>query len=89
MLPAHLSATLDRSTWTPPPVFELIGEVGGVARDELESTLNMGVGMVAILPARAVDDALALLESRGLPAWVAGQVTQGDGSATLVGDYRS
>jgi phosphoribosylformylglycinamidine cyclo-ligase len=88
VLPSNVSATLDRSTWELPPIFGLVGQVGGVAREELERTLNMGVGMVAILPAHAVDAALELLEARGVPSWVAGQVTQGDGSVSMVNDYR-
>jgi len=87
VLPSHLSATLDRATWTPGAVFGAVGEVGGVARDELERTLNLGVGMVAILPAHAVDAALDLLEGRGLPSWVVGQVTQGTGNVTLVNTH--
>lgn len=88
VLPAHLSATLDRSTWELPPIFGLVGEVGGVARSELESTLNMGVGMVALVPPTAVDAALALLASRGFPSWVAGHVVAGHGGVELTGDYR-
>ena len=88
VMPAHLSATIERSTWTVPPVFTLVGEVGGVARDELERTLNMGVGMVAVVAADAADEALALLDARGVPAWTAGQVTAGDGSVALSGEHR-
>ena len=41
---------------------------------EMEKTFNMGIGMAAILPAEAADAALALLQSRGVAAWVAGSV---------------
>ncbi|HSA50308.1 MAG TPA: phosphoribosylformylglycinamidine cyclo-ligase, partial [Yinghuangia sp.] len=64
VLPAHLDARLDRSSWTPGPVFSLVGEVGEVALPELEKTLNMGVGMVAVVPSEAVDTALAVLAER-------------------------
>jgi phosphoribosylformylglycinamidine cyclo-ligase len=87
VMPAHLSATLRRSTWSVPPVFSVVGEVGGVARDELERTLNMGVGMVAVVAADAVDAALALLAERQVPSWVIGEVGAGDGSVTLVDDH--
>ena len=87
VLPPEVSATLDRSSWQLPPVFGLVGEVGGVPRDELERTLNMGVGMVAILPRHEVDAALRLLEERGMPAWVLGEVGPGDGSVELVGEH--
>lgn len=70
VIPDGLRATVDRSTWTPAPVFGLIGEVGGVERLELEKTLNMGVGMIAVVPQEAVDVTLAVLADRGVGAWV-------------------
>jgi phosphoribosylformylglycinamidine cyclo-ligase len=87
VLPAHLSARLDRRTWTPPPVFGLVGRIGGVAVDELERTLNMGVGMVAVVAPHAADAALAVLEERGVPSWVLGEVVPGDGSVALDGGH--
>jgi phosphoribosylformylglycinamidine cyclo-ligase len=92
VVPDHLFARLDRASWTPAPVFTTVGALGGVAREELERTLNMGVGMIAVLPAASVDAALALLAERGVPAWVAGEVSERDGqhlTAGLTGDYRA
>ena len=87
VLPAGLSAVVERSSWTPPPVFPLIGQVGRVDRAELERTLNLGMGMAAVLPPEAVDPALALLAARGMDAWVAGEVRAGGTGVELVGDY--
>ena len=87
VLPADLSATVDRSTWSPAPVFGLVAEQGGVERGELERTLNMGVGMVAVVAPDDADAAVRLLGGRGVPAWVAGRVTTGDGSAALTGSH--
>ena len=52
-----------------------IGALGQVPRADLERTLNMGVGFVAMLPADQVDAATRELEARGIPAWVIGEVT--------------
>ena len=46
---------------------------------DIEATLNMGVGMVAILPETSVDAAVALLGSRGIDAWVLGRIEAHDG----------
>ena len=73
-LPPGLAGRIDGTSWQPPAIFGLVGEVGRVAPEELERTLNMGVGMVAVLPAAAVDAALRLLIERGVPSWVAGDV---------------
>ena len=77
VLPAGLTADVDRSTWTPPPVFELVRSVGQVAPVELERTLNLGVGMVAVVAPGDADSAVRLLQGRGVDAWVCGSVTAG------------
>ncbi|MGA8209871.1 MAG: phosphoribosylformylglycinamidine cyclo-ligase [Nocardioidaceae bacterium] len=96
VLPAGVVATLDRGSWTPQPVFDLVRRVGKVEQDALERTLNLGVGMVAVLPAGDADRAITLLDGHGVRAWVCGQVTgPGDrddpdaapGRARLVGDH--
>jgi phosphoribosylformylglycinamidine cyclo-ligase len=87
VLPSHLLASVDRSTWTPQPVFGVVQEVGGIAEAELERTLNRGVGMVAVVPPSVADAAVALLAGRGLPAWVAGEVVDGDGTVALHGHH--
>jgi phosphoribosylformylglycinamidine cyclo-ligase len=74
VLPPHLHARLDRSTWTPAPVFTTVGRLGGVPRADLERTLNMGVGFVAVLPASGAQAASELLEARGIHTWVMGEV---------------
>ena len=66
VLPGGLSASVDRSTWSPAPVFGLVQDAGRVARPELEKTLNMGVGMVAVMAADAADAAVRLLVGRGV-----------------------
>lgn len=87
VLPGTVDAVLDRGTWAPPAVFRLVAELGAVARPELEQTLNLGVGMLAVVPADGADAAVARLGGRGVPAWVAGEVTAGTGTARLVGDH--
>jgi len=90
VIPDDLHAIVDRSTWTPAPIFDLVGRTGRVERLELEKTLNMGVGMIAIVPEDSTDVALATLEDRGVEAWVAGEITERANHATgaeLVGDY--
>ncbi len=77
VLPVGVTAMLDRATWSPPPVFNLVGQVGDVPQDELEHTLNMGVGMVAVVASDRVTDALASLQQSGVDAWVVGDVGPG------------
>jgi phosphoribosylformylglycinamidine cyclo-ligase len=91
VLPGHLTVTIDRGTWALPPVFGFVRDVGGVARDDLERTLNCGVGMVALVAPDDADRAVALLAGAGLPAWLAGEVKAADhgngGRVELVGAH--
>jgi phosphoribosylformylglycinamidine cyclo-ligase len=80
-LPATLDARLDRSSWTPPAVFDVLAGHGKVAQADMDRTFNLGVGMAAIVPADAVEPALALLRERNLPAWVLGEIVPGTGEA--------
>ncbi|MPZ94006.1 MAG: phosphoribosylformylglycinamidine cyclo-ligase [Propionibacteriales bacterium] len=88
VLPAEVSARLDRSTWRPQPVFALVSDVGGIEPAELERTLNMGVGMVALVAADDADRAVALLAEEGVDAWVCGEAVSGDGGVVLTGSHR-
>ncbi len=87
VLPPDVDVEIDRSTWSLPPVFRLVGDLGGVDRAELERTLNMGVGMVALIAASDADRALALLADRGIRAWVAGRARRGSGRTDMIGNY--
>jgi len=79
VLPAGLQADLDRGTWAPPPVVDLVGRLGGVPLEDLERTLNMGVGMVAVVAPDTADAALRGLAAAGRDAWVLGAVRADDG----------
>ncbi|MEP7194859.1 MAG: phosphoribosylformylglycinamidine cyclo-ligase [Actinomycetota bacterium] len=75
VLPQGAFAQIDRSTWIPPAVFEVVRAVGQVPRADLERTLNMGIGFVAVLPAADSDSAIEILRTLGIDAWLLGQVS--------------
>lgn len=92
VLPDGVGAEADRATWTPPAIFELVRATGNVSRAELELTFNLGVGMVAVVPAARAHDALQLLAGRGVPAWELGRIAAsgaegGPAGVRLVGNY--
>jgi len=75
VLPPGAFARVDRSTWTPAAVFEVVREVGQVPVADLERTLNMGIGFVAVLPATQSDLAIETVRAQGIDAWLLGQVS--------------
>ncbi|KUL37551.1 phosphoribosylaminoimidazole synthetase [Streptomyces sp. NRRL F-4489] len=92
VIPDDLHAVVDRATWAPGAIFDLVGTAGAVERSELEKTLNMGVGMIAVVPQESVDVALATLADRGVDAWVGGEITERGAhteAVALTGEYAS
>jgi phosphoribosylformylglycinamidine cyclo-ligase len=75
VLPAGTYARLDRSTWTPPAVFRTIAGLGHVPQEDVERTLNQGIGFVAVLPGAHAERAIELTRAHGIRAWRLGEVT--------------
>ncbi len=87
VLPDHVDAVVDRSTWRPQPIFELIQGKGRIDDPEMESTFNMGIGMFAIVAPADADRALAFLTGRKVHAWAAGEIIAGSGTVHMVGSH--
>ncbi len=87
VLPEHVDAVVNRSTWKPQPIFDLIQSKGRIEDPEMEATFNMGVGMFAIVSAEDADRALATLTGRGVDAWQAGEIIEGSGNVQMVGQH--
>lgn len=78
ILPRGLSALIDRATWKPQPIFQLMQKIGNVAEPEMYRTFNMGVGLVLAAPAGLQDDlAAALRDFPELRVWELGRVEMG------------
>ncbi|UQU64832.1 phosphoribosylformylglycinamidine cyclo-ligase [Couchioplanes caeruleus] len=87
ILPEHVDAVVDRSSWRPQPIFDLIQAKGRIEDTEMEATFNMGVGMFAIVSSDDADRAMAYLTGRGVEAWQVGEVIEGTGQVQMVGQY--
>jgi phosphoribosylformylglycinamidine cyclo-ligase len=83
VLPEGHKAGIDRSTWSPPQVFAELQRLGDVADDEMARTFNLGIGLVAVVPPPAVDEALAVLQAAGHAAVVIGSVEAGERAVVL------
>jgi phosphoribosylformylglycinamidine cyclo-ligase len=78
VLPVGSWAELDRASWTPAPVFQVLADLGGIDLTSTEGTWNLGIGMIAVVSARSADSVIERLGVDGMPAWVAGRVTMGE-----------
>jgi phosphoribosylformylglycinamidine cyclo-ligase len=61
ILPKGMDAVVDLAGWTPPPLFEHLQHLGNVEQDEMFRTFNMGIGLIAVIPAEQVKKAKAIL----------------------------
>ena len=79
VLPEGLGARVDASAWTRSPLFDLILTAGGVPADESWRVFNMGIGLVAVVPASHADEVVGRAKAVGREAWVIGEVVVGEG----------
>lgn len=77
VLPEGRRARVHASWWTPPPVFRWLLEQGEVPRDDAQSTLNLGVGMVVVVAPERQEEVRAALRSAGENAFPIGDVVAG------------
>jgi phosphoribosylformylglycinamidine cyclo-ligase len=77
VLPRGSWVELDRSTWSPAPVFRVLSDLAGTSLESAEGTWNLGIGFFAVVSADAAADVIAELGVLGLPAWQAGVVSVG------------
>jgi phosphoribosylformylglycinamidine cyclo-ligase len=75
-LPAGLSFSLDRRSWTIPPLFVWLQRAGGIDDAEMFRAFNCGIGLVLVCGPDAADETLSALRAAGEPAWIVGDVTR-------------
>ncbi len=61
ILPRGFDAVVDLSSWTIPPLFTHLQQLGNVEQDEMFRTFNMGIGLIAVIPAEQIKKAKAIL----------------------------
>lgn len=79
VLPESVHARIDSASWQPAPVFDWLATQGGIAVDEMRRTFNCGVGMIVVVAAADLAQALAVLRDGGETAWQLGEVADGPG----------
>jgi phosphoribosylformylglycinamidine cyclo-ligase len=78
-LPEGMGARVDRGTWTVPPLFGALQELGGVETTEMFRVFNMGVGMILVTSAEDAPEVVQRLRGGGEAAWMLGEVVSGQG----------
>jgi len=78
ILPKGLGACINLGSWPVLPVFEHLRELGHVEQDEMLRTFNMGIGLIAVIPAEKFNRAKAVLERAGEKGYLIGKIQKGD-----------
>jgi phosphoribosylformylglycinamidine cyclo-ligase len=74
VLPQGSWAEVDRSTWSPSPIFRVLSDIAGSTLESAEGTWNLGIGFLAVIAADKKDAAIAALNAEGMPSWQVGTV---------------
>ncbi|HKG28961.1 MAG TPA: AIR synthase-related protein, partial [Thermomicrobiales bacterium] len=78
VLPLDLAAEIDTTNWEPPAIFRHVASGGAVPPSEMYRVFNMGIGLVAIVPAECAGQAIGAVPE----AVVIGEiVSRGDDAA--------
>lgn len=74
VLADNLTAVLDGSSWTMPPLFQWLQQHGGVADAEMHRVFNCGIGMTVIVSKENADAAMAQLQAAGETVYRIGEI---------------
>jgi len=84
MLPEGCRAVVRYGSWPVPPVFDLIQRLGPVEPREMESTFNLGLGLVLAVPSEEVEAVVEAARALGEKAWVVGEVIAGEPGVEVI-----
>ncbi|HEY7440086.1 MAG TPA: phosphoribosylformylglycinamidine cyclo-ligase [Acidimicrobiia bacterium] len=86
VLPDGCEARIRRGSWEEPRIFREVQAAGEIADAEMERVFNLGIGMVAVVPASAISEAIESLARSRHAAWHIGEIARGAGRVTLTRD---
>ncbi len=84
VLPADVRVSIDRTSWTPLPIFKLIQAIANVPDVEMFRTFNMGIGMVLIVDRDDAPTIVQRLTEAGESAAVIGEVQAGPNDVQII-----
>ena len=74
ILPAQVTAVIEKSAWPLPPLFQWLQGEGQVADDEMHRVFNCGIGMVVIVAEAEAGVAMQLLAAAGEKVFAIGRI---------------
>ncbi|MCS5713989.1 phosphoribosylformylglycinamidine cyclo-ligase [Herbiconiux sp. CPCC 205716] len=75
VLPRGAWVEVDRSTWSPAPVFRVLSSLAGSTLESAEGTWNLGIGFFAVVAASSASAVAGAIEAEGIRTWPVGTVS--------------
>jgi len=83
MMKEGLTARIKKDAVPVLPIFKVIQRVGNIPERDMFNTFNMGIGMIAAVPAYQADKAIEILNNIGETAVILGEVAEGSDGVVL------
>ncbi|HVX61225.1 MAG TPA: phosphoribosylformylglycinamidine cyclo-ligase [Pirellulales bacterium] len=78
IMPSGCRAIIERGSWTVPPVFGWLQQLGEIDADEMDRVFNMGLGLALVVSPYFADSIRHQLDDCGLANWLIGEVIDGE-----------
>ncbi len=78
ILPKNTAAQIEIGSWPVLPIFEHLRTLGAVSDEEMMRTFNMGIGLIAAIPAAKFTRAKNLLDRAEEKFYVIGRIVKGE-----------
>jgi len=78
ILPKSVSAHVELGSWPVLPIFEHLQQLGNIQQDEMLRTFNLGLGLIAVIPAERFKRCKSMLDRSGEKSYVIGRIVKGD-----------
>lgn len=62
ILPKGLTLNIDWNSWKRPAIFDLIQKTGNVPEEDMHSSFNLGIGLIAVVKEESVDEVKRIAE---------------------------
>ena len=82
-LPDNVDAHIERDSWSIPPVFKWIQELGNIGDDEMDRVFNQGLGLTLIVSEYYADNIRRMLKRSNLESWQIGTIKEGSGKVVV------
>ncbi len=77
ILPNGCAASVDRGSWTVPPIFGVLQKEGSIGQPEMYRSFNMGIGMVLVVRKKELKESLSYLKRLRQTAYPIGEIVPG------------